>query len=107
MDDIQEVVLHSKGLSLDDSFVVIDIETTGFSQSNDRIIEIGAVKVVHGEIVDKYSSFVNPEVHIPYKIEQLTGISDSMVMDAPTIEVVLPEFLAFAKDLVWWLIMLL
>ena len=97
VDDIQEVVLHSKGQSLDDSFVVFDIETTGFSQSNDRIIEIGAVKVVHGEIVDKYSSFVNPEVPIPYKIEQLTGISDSMVMDAPTIEVVLPEFLAFCQ----------
>ena len=97
VDDIQEVVLHSKGQSLDDSFVVFDIETTGFSQSNDRIIEIGAVKVVHGEIVDKYSSFVNPEVPIPYKIEQLTGISDSMVMDAPTIEVVLPEFLSFCQ----------
>ena len=97
VDDIQEVVLHSKGQSLDDSFVVFDIETTGFSQSNDRIIEIGAVKVVHGEIVDKYSSFVNPEVPIPYKIEQLTGISDSMVMDAPTIESVLPEFLSFCQ----------
>ncbi len=97
VDDIKEVVTDSRGQSLDGSFVVFDIETTGFSQNNDRIIEIGAVKVLKGEVVDKYSTFINPEVPIPYEIEQLTGIRDDMVLNAPRIEAVLPEFLAFCE----------
>lgn len=98
VDDLKEVVTGGKNQSLDEAFVVFDIETTGFSQVNDKIIEIGAVKVVEGQIIDKYSTFINPQVPIPYEIEQLTGINDSMVIDAPTIEVVLPEFLEFCKD---------
>jgi DNA polymerase-3 subunit alpha (Gram-positive type) len=97
VDDIKEVVTNGKGQSLDDSFVVFDIETTGFSQSNDRIIEIGAVKISNGQIIDKYSTFINPEVPIPYEIEQLTGIRDDMVIEAPKIETVLPEFLNFCE----------
>lgn len=97
VDDLKEVVTDAKGQSLDDPFVVFDIETTGFRQSNDRIIEIGAVKVVKGEIVDSYSTFVNPEIPIPFEIEQLTSINDNMVIGAPTIEVVLPQFLAFCE----------
>ena len=100
VDDIQEVVTNGKGQSLMDSFVVFDIETTGFSAINDRIIEIGAVKIVGGEITDKFSSFVNPEVPIPFEIEQLTSIRDDMVIDAPKIETVLPEFLEFCEDCV-------
>ncbi|MBE5966559.1 MAG: PolC-type DNA polymerase III, partial [Lachnospiraceae bacterium] len=97
VDDIKEVVTDAKGQSLQNSFVVFDIETTGFSAMNDRIIEIGAVKVVGGEAVDTFSTFVNPEVPIPYEIEQLTSIRDDMVMDAPKIEAVLPDFLAFCE----------
>ncbi|MGB4659796.1 MAG: PolC-type DNA polymerase III, partial [Mobilitalea sp.] len=97
VDDLKEVVTNPKNQSLDDSFVVFDIETTGFSQTNDRIIEIGAVKILNGEIIDKYSTFVNPEVPIPYEIEQLTNITDEMVLEAPTIETILPEFLAFCE----------
>ncbi len=97
VDDLKEVATNAKGQSLEDAFVVFDIETTGFSQNNDRIIEIGAVKVIGGEITDKYSTFVNPEIPIPYEIEQLTSINDNMVINAPTIEVVLPEFLAFCE----------
>ena len=97
VDDLKEVVTNGKGQSLEDSFVVFDIETTGFSQSKDRIIEIGAVKVIRGQITDKYSTFINPEVPIPYEIEQLTGIRDDMVIDAPKIETVLPEFLHFCE----------
>ena len=67
VDDLKEVVIGGKGQSLDSSFVVFDIETTGFSKNNDRIIEIGAVKIVEGKIVDKYSSFVNPEIPIPIR----------------------------------------
>ena len=97
VDDLKEVVTNAKGQSLEDAFVVFDIETTGFSSTNDRIIEIGAVKVANGQITDKYSTFVNPEVPIPYEIEQLTSITDDMVISAPKIEAILPEFLAFCE----------
>ena len=65
-----------------------------------KIIEIGAVKVEKGTIVDRFSTFINPGVPIPFKIEQLTGISDSMVLSAPDITAILPEFLEFCKDAV-------
>ena len=79
----------------DQTYVVFDIETTGFSPVNDRIIEIGAVKIQDGEIVDRFSTFVNPEIPIPFEIEKLTSINDNMVIGADTIEVVLPRFLDF------------
>ncbi len=66
--------------------MVFDIETTGFSSLTCQIIEIGAVLVENGEITDRFSTFVNPKVPIPFRIEQLTSINDSMVMGAPTIE---------------------
>lgn len=97
VDDLKEVVTNGRGQSLMDAYVVFDIETTGFSQNNDKIIEIGAVKVLGGEITDRYSSFINPQVPIPFEIEQLTGINDDMVIEAPTVETVLPEFLAFCE----------
>ncbi|MEG1505450.1 MAG: PolC-type DNA polymerase III, partial [Lachnospiraceae bacterium] len=63
----------------------------------DKIIEVGAVKVHNGEIIDRFSTFVNPGMPIPFRITQLTGISDDMVMDAPGIAVVLPQFLEFSE----------
>jgi len=100
VDDIQEVVTNAREQSLEDTTVVFDLETTGFSKNKDKIIEIGAVKVKGGVIVDQFSSFVNPEVPIPYHIEQLTSIKDDMVIDAPKIEEILPKFLAFCEDCV-------
>ena len=100
VDDLKTVVSGEKGQTLQDTFVVFDIETTGFSPVNNRIIEIGAVKVEQGSIVDRFSTFVNPQVPIPFRIEQLTNINDEMVVDAPTIEQVLPEFLEFCGDAV-------
>ena len=100
VDDSKEIVTNNKGQTLDETFVVFDIETTGFSPVTNRIIEIGAVKVKAGEIVERFSTFVNPEVPIPFEIEKLTGINDSMVMEAQTIETVLLEFLAFVGDAV-------
>ena len=100
VDDLQELVVNEQGQDFTHDFVVFDIETTGFSPVSNRIIEIGAVKVVNGEIADKFSTFVNPQVPIPYHIEKLTGINDSMVMDAPVIEEVLPQFMEFCKDAV-------
>ncbi len=98
VDDSKEIVTNGKGQTLDAAYVVFDIETTGFSPVTNRIIEIGAVKVEHGEITERFSTFVNPEVPIPFEIENLTGINDSMVMEAETIEAVLPKFLAFVGD---------
>ena len=100
VDDLHDIVTGERGQDFETDFVVFDIETTGFSPVNNRIIEIGAVKVSEGEIADRFSTFVNPDVPIPFEIEKLTGINDSMVMDAPFIEQVLPEFLAFCGDAV-------
>ena len=97
VDDLKGIVTDSRGQSLDDSYVVFDIETTGFSPAVNKIIEIGAVKVEGGKIVDRFSTFVNPQVPIPFRIEELTHISDDMVVDAPTIDVVLPQFLDFCE----------
>ena len=98
VDDLKEIVTDGKGQSLDEKYVVFDIETTGFSPVTNRIIEIGAVKVENGEITERFSTFVNPQVPIPFHIEKLTSINDSMVMDADPIEVVLPQFLEFVGD---------
>lgn len=100
VDDMKGMVTGSKGQSLEEAFVVFDIETTGFSPVSNRIIEIGAVRVEKGTIVDRFSVFVNPKVPIPFKIEQLTGINDGMVVDAEPIEVILPRFLEFSKGAV-------
>ncbi len=97
VDDMKEIIQNSKNQSIDSSFVVFDLETTGFSPIYNKIIEIGAVKVENGHVVDSFSEFVNPEVPIPFKIENLTGITDSMVIDAKTIEDVLPRFLEFCE----------
>ena len=97
VDDLFEIAVRAKEQTLDDSFVVFDIETTGFSSIKDKIIEIGAVKVCGGQITEKYSTFVNPTIPIPFEITNLTGITDDMVIDTPRIEEVLPEFLKFCE----------
>jgi len=83
--------------SIDDSFVVFDIETTGLSSINDSIIEIGAVKIKDCQIVDTFETFVNPQIHISSFITKLTGITDDMVKRYPPIDEVLPKFLEFIK----------
>ena len=100
VDDLKGIVVNSKKQSLDHPYVVFDLETTGFSPIVDRIIEIGGGRVENGQITKRFSSFVNPQVPIPFKIENLTGINDGMVVDAPLIETVLPEFLEFCEGAV-------
>lgn len=98
VDDLKDIITNSKNQNLDDTYVVFDLETTGFSPDKNKIIEIGAVKVVHGEITERFSTFVNPEVPIPYRIEELTSIRDDMVIDAPKIETILPQFMEFCGE---------
>ena len=92
------IVINGHEESFDDEYVVFDIETTGFSSKNDKIIEIGAVKLKDGEIFDSFSTFVDPKVNIPYKITELTSITQNMVNGQPTIDEVLPKFMEFVGD---------
>ena len=98
VDDLKNLVINPKGQDLNTEYIVFDIETTGLSQKKNKIIEIGAVKVRDGEEIDRFSEFINPEEPIPYSIEQLTSITDEMVMHAPTVDVILPKFLEFCGD---------
>lgn len=98
VDDLKNLVINPKGQDLNTEYIVFDIETIGLSQKKNKIIEIGAVKVKDGEEIDRFSEFINPEEPIPYSIEQLTSITDEMVMHAPTVDVILPKFLEFCGD---------
>ncbi len=100
VDDLKSPVTDPSGQTFDDPFVVFDLETTGFSPEKNKIIELGAVRVEHGEIIDHFSTFVNPGIPIPFDITELTGIRDEMVLDAPPIDDVLPEFLRFCEGAV-------
>ena len=80
------------------SYVVLDVETTGL-HSDDRVIEIGAAKVIDGQIVEEFQQLINPEMVIPPFITSLTGISNDMVADAPTMKTVLPLFISFMDSL--------
>ena len=100
LDDAVPIVYYANGHSIDGDFVVFDIETTGLQADKDKITEIGAVKLRNGKVVDTYNAFVNPQIPIPEFIVKLTGITDEMVAEAPTIESVLPKFLEFSKGAV-------
>ena len=100
VDDLTKIAENEKGQDLEGTYVVFDIETTGFSAVTDRIIEIGAVKVEDGKITDKFSTFVNPKRPIPFRITELTSITDEMVIGSPDIETILPQFIDFIGDAV-------
>ncbi len=100
VNDLQKTVVRSCGQPFTGKFVIFDIETTGFSSERDRIIEIGAVKIENLKVTGNFSEFVNPERLIPLHIEKLTSISDETVKDAPTIDVILPQFIEFCEDAV-------
>ena len=80
VDDLKGIVDNSQGQPLHGTYVVFDIETTGFSAMKDKIIEIGAVRVEDGKITDRFSQFVNPQIPIPFRIQQLTSINDLLLI---------------------------
>ena len=95
IDDVPSSAHKKSALDLSEKYVVFDIETTGLKPQECKITEIGAIKIENGVICDKFSQLINPGVHIPQNITELTGISDEMVADKPDITEVLPKFLAF------------
>lgn len=80
------------------TFVCFDIETTGLSPEQDSIIEIGALKVVEGKVIDKFSEFINPGISLPANITNLTGITDDMLAGAKSEDIIVDRFIEFAKD---------
>jgi DNA polymerase III subunit epsilon len=90
-----ELRLYERTLA-DTDFVIVDLETTGWTPGEARITEIGAVRFAGGRVVGEFSTLINPGQPIPPDISALTGISDAMVAGAPGIKTVLPGFLAFA-----------
>ena len=93
------IVVHGKkDISFNQEFVAFDLETTGLSSQDDRIIEIGAVVMKNGEEIDRFQTFVDPERSLERKIVELTGITDEMLKGAPKIEEVLPKFLEFVSN---------
>lgn len=98
VNDSTSVVMGPGGGDFDGEFVVFDIETTGLRADRESITEIGAVKIRNREIIDRYQTFVNPEKPIPRNITELTGISDDMVANAPTIDAAIKDFYDFIGD---------
>ena len=100
IDDLGEVVINSRGQSFDGDFVVFDIETTGLNKEKGKITEIGAVKIRNRQIIDRYSTFIDPEEKLTEEIVKLTNITDDMLAGQRKINEVLPEFLDFVGDAV-------
>ena len=96
--DKKPSVRNIKGQSLDTTYCVLDLETTGFSPRLEKITEIGVMKYQDGKVIDKFSCFVNPEKSIPPRVVEVTGITDDMVRNAETIDKVFPKLLEFIKD---------
>ena len=95
--DKNPVVENAKGQDLDTTYCVLDLETTGFSATTEKITEVGIMKLKDGEVIDEFSCFVNPEKHIPERVSEVTNITDDMVKDAETIDKVFPKILEFIE----------
>lgn len=100
IDDTKKIAYDITDQTTSSPFVVFDIETTGLSKDRCKIIEIGAVKVIDGKVAEKWSTFINPGIHIPREITELTAINDTMVKDAPAFEDVIDDFIKFCDGCV-------
>ncbi len=100
LDDTQYIATCSRNQSLDDTYVVFDLETTGLSNNTCTIIEIGAVKIKNGEVIERFSELIDPKQKLDAKIIELTKITDDMLVGKPELHEVLPKFIDFIKDTV-------
>ena len=101
IDDEALMITNPKDKKIDEEeFVVFDIETTGFNSHFNKIIEIGAVKIKAGRIIDRYSQLINPGISIPYHITEITSITNEQVANQPKIDEVIGKFVEFIGDAV-------
>lgn len=101
IDDSVMVAMNASPIPLADAeYVIFDVETTGLSVTNNKIIELAGVKMREGKEIDRFSTFIDPHERIPYNIQQLTNITDDLVRGAPDIEEMLPKFIDFVGDAV-------
>jgi DNA polymerase-3 subunit alpha (Gram-positive type) len=98
INDKKDIITNFNEDRIADNFVVFDLETTGLSAKNDMITEIGAIRIVNGKVTESFSQLINPEIPIPYKITEITGITNEMVAGMPTIKDVIHKFKDFIKD---------
>ena len=91
-------VSYPRGQNIDTTYCVLDLETTGLSFRTEKITEVGIMKIKNGEVIDSFETFVNPEKPIPYKVVEVTKITDDMVKDAPKIDEIFPKILEFVGD---------
>lgn len=82
-----------------DSYIVVDLETTGFSAQTCEVLEFGAWKIANGVVVDKFQTYVKPTVYVPRAVQELTGITNEKLKDAPTIEEIMPAFIDWCGEL--------
>ena len=101
IDDEALMITNPKNKKIDEEeFVVFDIETTGLNSHTNKIIEIGAVKIKAGRIIDRYSQLINPGISIPYHITEITSITNEQVANQPKIDEVIGKFVDFIGDAV-------
>ena len=101
IDDEALMITNPKDKKIDEEeFVVFDIETTGLNSHTNKIIEIGAVKIKAGRIIDRYSQLINPGISIPYHITEITSITNEQVANQPKIDEVIGKFVDFIGDAV-------
>ena len=96
--DKTPIVSYPRKQDIDTEYCVLDLETTGFSFRTEKITEVGIMKIKNGEVIDSFETFVNPEKPIPYRVVEVTNITDDMVKDAPKIDEVFPKILEFVGD---------
>lgn len=98
VDDLTDVALNVKEQTLLDQYVVFDLETTGLNREINKIIEIGAVKILNGKIIDRFSAFINPKEKLSKEIINITNITDDMLENAEDENTVIPKFFEFFGD---------